>query len=200
VRTLFDHDRRDVLDVEQGFLAVATQCASAQTQLDRTAFQRATERVMVGVPLQAYIGAFDGSLPVLVRCETCGVAEQLVGDIAAQAHGEDAFLAFLRRPAGAEHPPEEVRLDPAHAGVAELAAEALVLHREVGDGRAIGLVDDDAGVVVLGEDAAAALRPLGLLFGVAGRDQGWMVNDARRLSSQLPRQCAVPRRELDRPQ
>jgi hypothetical protein len=38
-----------------------------------------------------------------------------------------------------------------------------VLDREIGDGRAVGLVDDDAGVVEVSEDVAAGAGPVTLL-------------------------------------
>jgi len=53
------------------------------------------------------------------------------------------LLLRLGAPAGAEHHPQEVRLDPAHAFEAERAAEIAVLGGEVPNLGPVRLVDDD---------------------------------------------------------
>ncbi|MDQ7759084.1 hypothetical protein RAB70_19100 [Xanthomonas sontii] len=66
---------------------------------------------------------------------------------------------MLLRPTGAGHHPQEIRLDPAHPVVAELAAEALVVQGELRNRRAIHLVDIDRIGVEARQDVTALARP-----------------------------------------
>lgn len=60
-----DDEGRDVLDAEQRLFTVATKRASTQPELERASFERTTLRIVVGIPLQAYVRVRDGLTPIL---------------------------------------------------------------------------------------------------------------------------------------
>ena len=128
---------------------------------------------MVWVPLEPYVGSLHGRLPRFSGGVFIGVVaggDFLVVDFVEKRpfdpHSQDDFLPLFGSPAGAIHHPEKIRFDPAHPGVEKIAAEILMFGREEADAWAIGLVDDDGGVVVLGEDVTAVLGPALVLCGV----------------------------------
>lgn len=50
---LLRHEFRDVVDVKDGFGAVALECVAAHAELDRAAFLLGAMGIVVGVPLQS---------------------------------------------------------------------------------------------------------------------------------------------------
>src|SRR5215471_14545419 len=85
--------------------------------------------------------------------------EYFVEGGASQMDRKGSLLAFLSPPTGAKHHPKKVRLDPAHAVQAELSTELLMLHRELSDGRAVCLIDNDCLVIKLRQHMPPRGRP-----------------------------------------
>ena len=88
-----------------------------------------------------------------------GISQNGIESLSCDSDGEYTFLVGFCAPSGAEHHPEEIRLDPAHSIELEFSAEMAMACGEVTDGGLVCLIDDYRLLIELGENMVAVAGP-----------------------------------------
>src|SRR6266568_9422079 len=176
-------------------LAKALEHGASQAKLNGAPRDGSAVGTMIGIPLQAHLGAGHRRPPVvasgvigLVEAGRDRLGQNAVEEFATQPEAENDLLTLLGAPAGSIHHPQEIRLDPAHARIGEVASERAMLDGKLPDRWPIGLIHDDRARIIVGEDVPAVGRPLGNLTDI---QLSWKIHDHPVLPGLGSRKCRL---------